>query len=75
MVKSIDFANHVAYIINRELDLADLKGYSFLEMVQDGVFGKNNWIYVWIGNGKGLGLQKEHLIEIVLSISWNGYYV
>ena len=29
----IDFANHVAYIINRELDLAELKGYSFLEMV------------------------------------------
>jgi hypothetical protein len=24
------YANHVAYIINRELDLADLKGYSFV---------------------------------------------
>ena len=27
---NLAFANHVAYIINRELDLADLKGYSFV---------------------------------------------
>lgn len=31
--------------------------------------------YSFLGTGVELGLQREHLIEIVLAIEWNGYYV
>ena len=38
--KDLGFANHVAYVICREIDLADLGGFSFLSLVRDGHFGK-----------------------------------
>lgn len=37
---NIGFAGHVAYLIQRELDLADLEGKDFYTMAQDGLFGK-----------------------------------
>ena len=50
------FANYIAYIINREIDLADhLDTFSIESMVKDGVFGA--------GSGFGFG---EHLVPIKL---------
>lgn len=52
------FANFVAYIINREIELADkLNHYSIESMVRDGVFG----------NGAGID-HGEHLIQVNLRI-------
>jgi len=53
------YANFVAYIINREIDLANhLDEYSIESMVKDGVFGP--------GCGIGYG---EHIIPITLQFS------
>ena len=50
------FANFVAYIINREIELSDsLDDFSVESMVKNGVFGD--------GNGMGYG---EHIITIDL---------
>lgn len=50
------FANFVAFIVNREIDLSDhLNQYSIESMVKDGVFGP--------GCGIGYG---EHIIPIIL---------
>lgn len=52
------FANFVAYIINRELDLNDhLSVYSVESMVKDGI----------LGHGAGLG-KGEHIMTINLQI-------
>lgn len=52
------FANFVAYIINREIELVDkLNHYSIESMVRDGVFG----------NGAGIDYG-EHLMQIHLRI-------
>ena len=50
------FANFIAYIINREIDLADdMDQYSVESMVKNGVFGP--------GNGLGFG---EHIVIVRL---------
>jgi hypothetical protein len=50
------FANFIAYIVNREIDLSDhMNHFSIESMVKDGVFG----------NGCGIGYG-EHLIPICL---------
>jgi len=52
------FANFVAYIVNREIDLSDhLSIFSVESMVKDGVFGP--------GCGIGFG---EHLVPITLHL-------
>jgi hypothetical protein len=56
MYLSIGFANFIAYVINREIDLSDeLDEFSVESLVKNGFFGTR---------GQGYG---EHLVQICLN--------
>lgn len=62
------FANFIAYIVNREIDLADdMDHFSVESMVKNGVFGHGNGM----GYGEHIMIIKLEYKDLIDEIEWD----